>query len=437
MGSRAVVLVCRDAEVAARTVRRDRRRDRRASTPAPGGRSSRPAADRGAARPAPRGGRRRRPVGRAGHRLAAARRRAAAVVGQGRGPAARPVRRGRRRRPRARCRPPVGALDAAVARGVDVADLLARTSARAANADAFTDGVPALLLADRRAGRRPARAVPGAGRRGRDLRPTATTAGTSRSPTGSSAAAPDLIRTTRRAGRRHRRPRSVAAGGRLVGGADRRRRRGHGGQAVREPRRTAGEGCVQPGIKVRGREYLRIIYGPDYTEPANLPGCATATSATSGRWPREYALGIESLERTVSASRCGGSTNRSSPSSPWNPSRSTRGCETTKAISVRPTTSDICSSSCNGPLERQSSGRLVRDNCDRTGVDKVAHGRAGQPGCHGARKGVPVRRGVTRQQLRRVWTWDRRDGAAGGHAGDAGGSWFGRSGRRWIAGDRA
>ena len=30
------------------------------------------------------------------------------------------------------------------------------------------------------------------------------------------------------------------------------------------------KGLVQPGLKVRGREYLRIIYGPDYTEEANL-----------------------------------------------------------------------------------------------------------------------------------------------------------------------
>ena len=29
-------------------------------------------------------------------------------------------------------------------------------------------------------------------------------------------------------------------------------------------------GIVQPGVKVRGREYLRIIYGPEYTLPANL-----------------------------------------------------------------------------------------------------------------------------------------------------------------------
>jgi len=30
------------------------------------------------------------------------------------------------------------------------------------------------------------------------------------------------------------------------------------------------QGRVQPGIKVRGREYLRIIYGPDYTDSLDL-----------------------------------------------------------------------------------------------------------------------------------------------------------------------
>ena len=33
--------------------------------------------------------------------------------------------------------------------------------------------------------------------------------------------------------------------------------------------RTA-KGLAQPGLKVRGQEYLRLIYGPDYTEPANF-----------------------------------------------------------------------------------------------------------------------------------------------------------------------
>ncbi|GAA3439128.1 polynucleotide kinase-phosphatase [Kutzneria kofuensis] len=57
-------------------------------------------------------------------------------------------------------------------------------------------------------------------------------------------------------------------------------------------------GLVQPGLKVRGREYLRIIYGPDYTEPGNIDrlrqrGLAAKRSLAA----REYALGIEGLER--------------------------------------------------------------------------------------------------------------------------------------------
>lgn len=60
------------------------------------------------------------------------------------------------------------------------------------------------------------------------------------------------------------------------------------------------KGVVQPGVKVRGREYLRIIYGPDYTEPANLErlrsrGLGHKRSLAT----REYALGIESLERVA------------------------------------------------------------------------------------------------------------------------------------------
>ena len=29
-------------------------------------------------------------------------------------------------------------------------------------------------------------------------------------------------------------------------------------------------GMVQPGLKVKGREYLRLIYGADYTDPSPL-----------------------------------------------------------------------------------------------------------------------------------------------------------------------
>ncbi|NBD08924.1 polynucleotide kinase-phosphatase [Corallococcus silvisoli] len=57
-------------------------------------------------------------------------------------------------------------------------------------------------------------------------------------------------------------------------------------------------GVVQPAIKSRGQEYLRIIYGPEYTAPANLErlrqrGLSTKRSLAL----REFALGVEGLER--------------------------------------------------------------------------------------------------------------------------------------------
>jgi polynucleotide kinase-phosphatase len=59
-----------------------------------------------------------------------------------------------------------------------------------------------------------------------------------------------------------------------------------------------GKGLVQPGIKVRGREYLRIIYGPDYTDPANLTRLRDRdTGHKRSLAAREYALGLEALHR--------------------------------------------------------------------------------------------------------------------------------------------
>ena len=59
-------------------------------------------------------------------------------------------------------------------------------------------------------------------------------------------------------------------------------------------------GVLQPAIKCRGREYLRIIYGLDYTLPDNLErlrerGLGTKRSLAL----REFALGVEGLERFV------------------------------------------------------------------------------------------------------------------------------------------
>ena len=60
------------------------------------------------------------------------------------------------------------------------------------------------------------------------------------------------------------------------------------------------KGLVQPGLKVRGREYLRIIYGPDYTEPANLVRLRSRGLAHKRSLAlREYALGLEALDRVA------------------------------------------------------------------------------------------------------------------------------------------
>jgi protein phosphatase len=59
-------------------------------------------------------------------------------------------------------------------------------------------------------------------------------------------------------------------------------------------------GLVQPAVKCRGGEYLRIIYGPEYTLPENLDRLRSrGLSAKRSLALREFALGIEALERFV------------------------------------------------------------------------------------------------------------------------------------------
>jgi protein phosphatase len=59
-------------------------------------------------------------------------------------------------------------------------------------------------------------------------------------------------------------------------------------------------GLVQPAVKCRGKEYLRIIYGPEYTVPENLDRLRSrGLSAKRSLALREFALGIEALERFV------------------------------------------------------------------------------------------------------------------------------------------
>ena len=63
---------------------------------------------------------------------------------------------------------------------------------------------------------------------------------------------------------------------------------------------TGRRGLIQPAIKCRGSEYLRIIYGPEYSRLEHLErlrerGLSTKRSMAL----REFALGVESLERFV------------------------------------------------------------------------------------------------------------------------------------------
>ena len=64
---------------------------------------------------------------------------------------------------------------------------------------------------------------------------------------------------------------------------------------------THGEkGLVQPAMKVRGRNCLRIIYGPEYDLPVNIErlrrrGLARKFSLAD----REFKLGLEGLHRFV------------------------------------------------------------------------------------------------------------------------------------------
>ncbi len=59
-------------------------------------------------------------------------------------------------------------------------------------------------------------------------------------------------------------------------------------------------GLVQPAVKCRGKEYLRIIYGPEYALPENLERLRARGFRRSVRWRCEsLRSGIEGLERFV------------------------------------------------------------------------------------------------------------------------------------------
>ncbi|MFD8820497.1 polynucleotide kinase-phosphatase, partial [Streptomyces sp. NPDC059627] len=192
----------------------------------------------------------------------------------------------------------LAALEGAAARGVDVTGLLTRQRERAAAAAAFTDayrrycwtteGLDGVRLA-------PFQILAVQGRSLAALPHDEQLALLDRlvehDPTG-------LLQTTRRLHVDTGDPESVRSG--VDWWLEMTGRGGEGmvvkpaGAVVRDPQGR----LVQPGIKCRGREYLRIIYGPEYTRPDNL-------ARLRGRFLnhkrslaiREYALGLEALDR--------------------------------------------------------------------------------------------------------------------------------------------
>jgi len=61
-----------------------------------------------------------------------------------------------------------------------------------------------------------------------------------------------------------------------------------------------GRELLQPAVKCRGREYLRIIYGPEYTMDENIERLRNrAVGKKRSLALREFSLGMEALERFV------------------------------------------------------------------------------------------------------------------------------------------
>ncbi|MEU3935836.1 polynucleotide kinase-phosphatase [Streptomyces sp. NPDC029044] len=192
----------------------------------------------------------------------------------------------------------LGALQGAAARGVDVAGLLSRTGERASDAAAFTEAYRRYCWTTD-------------GLEGVRLAPFQILAVQGRSLTGlphdEQLALLDrlvehdgsgLLRTTRRLYVDTADPESVRAGVdwwlEMTG-------RGGEGMVVKPVGAVVRDGqgrLVQPGIKCRGREYLRIIYGPEYTRPENLARLRSRfLNHKRSLAIREYALGLEALDR--------------------------------------------------------------------------------------------------------------------------------------------
>jgi protein phosphatase len=192
----------------------------------------------------------------------------------------------------------VDVLSQAAVAGLDVNDLLVRTRARATNADAFTaayrhycwptDGLTGVRVA-------PFQVLASDGAVHHE-RPHSWHLDRADRLVAADA---DIIAPTRRIAVSTTDQDSVAAGTdwwsqlTAVGGE---------GMVVKPAANLVRgrKGAIQPGLKVRGREYLRIIYGPDYTEPVNIERLRSRGLGHKRSLAlREYALGLEALDRVA------------------------------------------------------------------------------------------------------------------------------------------
>lgn len=189
----------------------------------------------------------------------------------------------------------IAALEKATARGTDLEDLLTRQKSRLTNAKSYTEAYERYCW-------------PTKGLEGITLAPFTLLAAKGQvhatNPrtwheevlTHLTKADPELLRQTRRRTVDLSDPTSVAAG--TTWWTELTETGGEG--MVVKPASMPPDRLVQPGIKCRGREYLRIIYGPDYTEPSNLERLRQRSLGRKRSLAlREYALGMESLTRFV------------------------------------------------------------------------------------------------------------------------------------------
>ncbi len=194
--------------------------------------------------------------------------------------------------------PALAALHAAAAVGRDVGPLLERTARRADDAEAFTaayrryaghvDGLDGVTLA-------PFQVLASQGRTHQDRPHAWHLAAADRLH----AADPRLFTRTARI-----EVDPADAGSRAAGVAWWTDLTASGGEGmVVKPAANLGEGrrgLLQPGLKVRGADDLRLVYGPDYLQPANLARLRDRSLGHKRSLAiREYTLGLEALERAA------------------------------------------------------------------------------------------------------------------------------------------